>query len=643
MRADTQILALALALAATVHTQVPPPAPQATFRTGVDLIQVDVSVLDKDRHPVRGLTAADFTLTEDGKPRPIVSFAEVDIPAPIAPPAGWMTDVAPDVVTNTHPAGRLVVIAIDDGALSTNGELWGVEKARAIARAAVRELGADDLAAVVFTEHARTAQNFTGDRARLLAAIDKTPLFPKSSSAGDVNTRPSCQCGVCSIEGLQQVAVALRSVQQQRKTILFISPGIAIDISMKEFVALPAPMSTFQDTCEHRKHDALLDLFRAAQLANVTISAVDPNGLVGGGMTPLTEFLKTVAENTGGRAVVLDNQPERHVPALLDESRSYYLLGFERADRTADGHFHRIRVRVNGRDVEVRARSGYYAPTKKELTQSARTAAPASVEAAIGGQLPKADFPMQVSVAPFADGTRKPSLAVALNVTQPALPVQADPGTAAMPATSVELFAGLFDAEGKSWGTRRMTTRLGLNAGGRGDLRYELLPRLSVPPGHYELRLAVRAADARSGSVYTFVDVPDFSRETLSLSGLVVSATPSVAAAPADAYKDLLPIVPTARREFSAADHVTTFARVYQGGSRPLAPVVATTRIIDARNEQVTSSTRSLDPAMFTKARSFDLPFELPLTSLPAGEYLLTVRVEGAGKSADRTMRFSVR
>ena len=77
----------------------------------------------------------------------------------------------------------------------------------------------------------------------------------------------------------------------------------------------------------------------------------------------------------------------------------------------------------------------------------------------------------------------------------------------------------------------------------------EVLPRLQVPPGRYEVRLGARTADARSGSVYTFVDVPEFTREALSMSGLVLAVTPSVGAAPAGAYADLLPIVPTARRD----------------------------------------------------------------------------------------------
>src|ERR1041385_4010416 len=77
-------------------------ARQATFRAGVDLVEIDVSVLDKDRHPVHGLTAGDFTVTIDNQPRRVASFKEIDIP-PAAPGpmlASWTRDVAPDVATN---------------------------------------------------------------------------------------------------------------------------------------------------------------------------------------------------------------------------------------------------------------------------------------------------------------------------------------------------------------------------------------------------------------------------------------------------------------------------------------------------------------------------------------------------------------
>jgi VWFA-related protein len=376
-RASRQTLGLLLGLTVVVRAQNPP-APQGTFRARVDVIQVDVSVLDRDRRPVPGLTAADFTVLEDGRPRPIVSFTAVHVPPPAAFTAGWVADIPPDVTTNTHPAGRLVVIAIDDAALTTNGALWGVQKTRAAAGGAVKELGPDDLAALILTEHGRTAQNFTNDRARLLAAIENTPLFPGTDNpdARDQkqNWRASCACGLCSVEGLQRVTQSLRSLPQQRKVILYISPGLSVDTTMPEFQQLPSPMSTFHEGCEQRKHDAMLDVFRQAALANVTISAIDPNGIGGGGHS-YPEFLRTIAENTGGRAVTHDNDPERRVPALLLESSSYYLLGFESASRSADGAFHRIEVKVPGRDPEVRSRVGYFAPTRREVAAAARAAA----------------------------------------------------------------------------------------------------------------------------------------------------------------------------------------------------------------------------------------------------------------------------
>ena len=70
------------------------------FRTGIDVVRVDASVLDRDRRPIRGLTAADFTVLADGKPQKIVALSEVTVPDPVAPAAPWLRDVTPDVETN---------------------------------------------------------------------------------------------------------------------------------------------------------------------------------------------------------------------------------------------------------------------------------------------------------------------------------------------------------------------------------------------------------------------------------------------------------------------------------------------------------------------------------------------------------------
>src|SRR5688572_24346482 len=95
-------------------------AQQPQFRAGVDIVQLDVTVLDRDRRPITGLNAADFTVLENGKPRPIQAFSSVDLPpAPslLAGLASWRAEVPADVVTNQVSPSRIVVLLIDDNSV----------------------------------------------------------------------------------------------------------------------------------------------------------------------------------------------------------------------------------------------------------------------------------------------------------------------------------------------------------------------------------------------------------------------------------------------------------------------------------------------------------------------------------------------
>ena len=100
-------------LVSVVAGQQLPPVERQTFRTGVDAVQLDVSVLDAERRPVRGLTAADFTVLEGDKPRRLVAFSAIDLPPMPAEPPSAADAVPPDVTRNDRPQGRLVVILID--------------------------------------------------------------------------------------------------------------------------------------------------------------------------------------------------------------------------------------------------------------------------------------------------------------------------------------------------------------------------------------------------------------------------------------------------------------------------------------------------------------------------------------------------
>ena len=589
-RGAARVFVCLACLSTVLRGQHPPSQPQARFQTGVDVVQVDVSVLDKDRRPVRGLTTADFTILEDGKPRPIVAFVPVDLAerkASVAR-ASWVRDVAPDVTTNdVRPEGRLVVIMFD----------WSIRigdhlLARRIATAAVDALGPDDLAAVIFSSafaNGGTPQNFTADRARLLAAINRPwavalhnpPLGPfhdprnknyvmiddpEGYESGD------CLCRVCVPETIARVADAVRDVRGRRKTLLFIGTYFRSYENLQGPVTrqgsggflLGARGSIVRPgICSAPLRDAREKMVRATSLANLTIHTLDPVGLETEGNSPLggsivgqmerRDDLSLLADFTGGRTVLNTSAPEAHIPALFAESQSYYLLGFTPAVAKANGRLHKVEVKVNRPGVSVRTRAGYYAGETRLPNRKPSTVAP-DAAAALEGVLPRTDMPLSVTAAPFAmSGKPESAVAIVLGVRQP---VRTDDSAANRP---VKVLAAAFDRNGKSVQSEEQTVAVTRRPNATGDSMYEIVSRLTLKPGRYEVRVALDAGPGQRASVYTYVDVPDFAQQPLSLSGIVLVVSPGVPSAPPDAFANLLPVAPTARRDFARSDRATGF------------------------------------------------------------------------------------
>jgi VWFA-related protein len=667
------LCAAASAAALTARQGAPPPQPR--FRGGVDVVQVDVSVLDKDRRPVRGLTARDFTVREDGKTRPIVAFVPVelgDIPAPTGR-AAWVREVAPDVVTNAaRPEGRLVVIMFDWSIRFEDQQL-----ARRIATAAVDQLGPDDLAAVVFTSafaNNGTPQNFTADRARLLSAINRPfAMALHNPSVGPThdprNTNDvmiddpegyesgDCLCRVCVPEAIARVADAVRDVQGRRKTLLFIGTYFRSYESLQGPVSRPAPGPPASITgivrpsvntmaCSARLEDARDKMTRAMGLANLTIHTLDPVGFEtslnsprGGSVQAIEERqydLKVLADLGGGRTVMNTEAPEAQIPAIFAESHAYYLVAFTPADTDSKGRFHKIEVQVDRPGVTVRTRSGYYAGETRASGRTASAVAPETADA-LGGVLPRSDVPLAVTAEPFAlPGGKESAVMIVLGVQQQMPDAQArrDP---------VKVLAAAFDRNGRAVQSESQTIGLTWHPDATGSMPYELVSRLVLRPGRYEVRVALDAAADEHASVYTYVDVPDFSGQPLSLSGIVLSASTPMVSASTKSATGILPIVPTARRQFAPADRVTAFLRVYEAANKAPQPATVTAKIVDTQDRVRWQQVLALTADSFGAAHSADCRLDVPVSVLDAGQYLLVVDATRGDLSARRGVRFAVR
>jgi VWFA-related protein len=669
---------LAAGAAAFISAQAP--EPQASFRAGVTVVQVDVTVLDDQRRPVRGLKASDFTVLEDGKPRGIVAFTPVDLPPRMTAGTGtpaWASQVASDVATNDlPPEGRLVVIAFD----------WSIrfddsQTARKIAAAAINSLGPGDQAAVIYTSgfaNAGVPQNFTSDHALLLRAVNQPMGFAVkgfdvvSSRVGgftnqngqmleDPNgyTSGDCRCRACSLEAMTRVANGLRAVTGRRKLMIFIGTYFrgaeaAMQPARPAMRGLPPPPGSTTafwipdhegpGTCNQPLKEAREKFERAAGLANLTVHVVDPVGLETlessplGGASPETiqvrqDSLHMPADMTGGRTVLNTNTPQDALPSILDESQAYYLLGFPASDSSSN-RLHNIEVKVDRPGVHVRARSGYFG--NEEAASAAAGSSPAPLARAVEGAVPRTDIPVSLVAVPFATpGKTTGTVALTLSVTSPA-------GGATARVEPVHLAIAALDPKGRVIASREASAEMRTGRSAGSAQQFEIHSRLDLAPGRYEIRVAADSPTGKRGSVFAFVDVPDFAKAAFSLTGVALAVTPARPSAPAGAFADLMPITPTTERSFAKEDRVSAFFKVQQGATS-LQPVPVQIRIAASDGRIVFDETRSLAPADFATARAAPVSVDVPVSRLDAGEYLLIVQASIGSDQVRRNLRFSVR
>jgi VWFA-related protein len=657
--------------AAALQLHAQKPLPQATFRGGTDLVQVDVAVLDGKRRPVRGLTAEDFTVFEDGQPRDIQAFTEVYLPDRVQPVDSlWTREVPSDVATNqvARDEGRLVIILLDR--TIPVGE--PTVSARRIAAAAIEQLGPGDLAAVVSTSNG-AVQNLTSDRERLLRTINDADLstgisdeakeiergvFALTGREWSTLNDGRCQCGLCVPETITRVADAVQGSSGRRKFLLFIGSDLLLQVA-------DAPGRPSNDIgCQTRLKDARETMFAAVDRANLTIHSLDPSGLVnpnptsrasspvrpGSGMFAAGALaagtadllhrqgnLQVLPDRTGGRAVMNTNGPDRTVPGIFRESDSYYLIGFRPGDPSANGKFHRITVKPTRRGLDVRARSGYTAAAPSAAVQE-------RIDSALTGLLPAGAAPLNSSAAAFAiPGTRNAAVLLTMGVSAFA-PAAAVSGNAPR-GGPVEIVATAFDSGGRPKAIARHVIELSRSDSTlAADQQVEALSRLDLAPGEYEIRVAVSGA-AGTGSVFSYLTVPPFATAPLSLSNIVLRAKAGAFIAAPELVAPLLPFIPTAHREFTKADRFGALFKIYQGTARqdPLVPVRLQSTILDASGAVVATQTSTLDAAQFAQDRTADHYLAVPLATLAPGDYLLKVETTMGARVAGRAVRFVVK
>jgi hypothetical protein len=289
----------------------------------------------------------------------------------------------------------------------------------------------------------------------------------------------------------------------------------------------------------------------------------------------------------------------------------------------------------------VRTRTRYRAPREERSKRAKADVLP--VIKSVSGILPSPDVAVRVSTAAFS-GTSgdTASAAIVIGVQQPA------PQGSERVVENVQVMATAFNTGTQAYRATASASQKGqivlrpVDDGG--DAKYEMLSRLDLRPGRYQLRIGVQSElMKKAGSVYQEIEIPDFRKVPLSMSGVVIGASPSLPSSPKDYLASLVPVPPTTQRSFSTTDRVTAFLRVYQGGRKPAFPTVVTTTIVNAEDREMYRATETVPVEAFGPGRARDLTLELPLERLAPGPYLLRVEASAEKHQAAREVRFFVR
>jgi Ca-activated chloride channel family protein len=306
------VTTLAVWTAASFAQQPAAPAPgqeqTPAFRTGVELMNLSITVTDKRGRTVTDLTRDDFAVLEDKQPQQIVSFSSAKQVTPTPIGLGLVLDASQSMTSDRLQSMRTAVELLFNRRLRKDDEVYFVE----------------------FASDARLTKAWTTDKKSVIEAIRR------------IRTRAGTALYNAILNSLQ----VSRAGQAKKQVMLVITDG-----------------SDSHSTVKRQ------DVALAARASDVIIYALVVDNEEGFGPGGRSNFsvrqaaleLAEVTDATGGRTHYVQGfaQMEDAIEDLGKEFTQQYEVAYERP--AADGRFHEITVSVKRPDVSVRHRRVYLA------------------------------------------------------------------------------------------------------------------------------------------------------------------------------------------------------------------------------------------------------------------------------------------
>jgi VWFA-related protein len=679
-RVAAVVVSAALTLASSGRAQQP------TFRSGAQLTVVDVTVVDKDGRPIEGLTASDFTLTEDGVPQTIslVAFQRMDTAdtveaaaSPTATPAppDRNSRVAPTVQPQiaASPAGeirypdkRLLILYFDLSAMPPPDQARAYTAAR---KFVAEQIKPQDLVAVMTFQGGavRVKQDFTADRATLKDVIetliygerrDADDMPDQTTDVGTAFGQDDAEFNILNtdrqLSALQTAATMLRSLPEEKSLVYFAS-GLRLN-GVDNQAQLRATVN-------------------AAIRANVSIYPIDARGLVAqaplgdatrpspSGVVSLTgqaadtaatnfqrsqDTLYSLAKDTGGKALFDNNDLSLGIVQAAAAIRSYYIIGFTSSNTAQDGRFRRVKVALT-RDLNATLsyRQGYFADkTFAKFTASDKER---QLEDALMLENPITDINLAMEVNYFQLNRAEYFVPVSVKIPGSELALARRRGAA---RTLIDFIGEVKD----DYGVTIQNVRDKLDVKLSDQTAAELAKRpvqyetgFTLLPGKYVIKVLARDAETgRIGTYQAAFVIPNLNREAkrVPISSVVLSSQrialgTAIYTVKKDAanvnplVSDGQKLLPSVTRVFSRGRELYVFLQAYERAEATSQPLVAFVTFYRGDKKILETVPLAVDMEPDARSRAVPLRFSVPLEQVPTGRYdcQVTVLLPDAGKA----------
>jgi VWFA-related protein len=547
-------LALAVLLASvTLSAQDPPqtppqpetPAQGPTFRTGVELVTVDVAVSDERGRPVADLLPPDFVVKIDGEVRRVVSAEHVRIDVEAAKKRAKDEAETETFFTSnlTPPNGRMIVIAVDQSNIRSGA-------ARPLLASAAKFLDllspADRVAFIAYPEPG-VAVDFTTDHTKIKHAMGRVTGM-QSRHKGRFNiglweakaiidnhddiTRRTVVSRECALMQGMDLERCERDVELEAGDIVT-AQRLDTTLALRGLQSLLTDLATI----EGQKNLILLseglilegtggeldEIVRMANLGRVSINVLlmdVPRFEVTQSQLPPSagedrelqvQGLENLAGMSRGSLFRVVGTGDAIFERLASELSAYYLLGVEQSPRDRDGKRHRIDVEVRRRNVNVRSRRAFVLSS----AQGPKATPQDRLLTALKTPFAVAEVPIRLTTYSYQDAaSQKVRVVLAAEVGQSG-------------AAAGEFTVGyvLIDDQGGVASSGQEKRKLE-PLDGRTNVPLGYIGSFLVDPGIYSVRFGVVDAEGRRGSVIRDVRAWQTAGEEFSVGDLMVGGVP---------------------------------------------------------------------------------------------------------------------